>query len=115
MGHAVSAHPAERNRGCRSRCPFTDRTVELVVAPDGVKSSRPEDLHVSFPSLAATDTANITGSFCCDVFFLAGTGAARTWRATHAEGMVLDLRGRMSSGVVQSSRCSDPLPQQAWR
>jgi len=75
----------------RSRCPVTDGTVELVVAPDGVKNSRPEDLHVSFPSLAATDTANITGSFCCDVFFLAGTAAARTWRATHAEGLPLCL------------------------
>ena len=46
---------------------------------------------MSFPSLAVTDTANSTGSFCWDVFFLAGTAAARTWRAAHAEGMVLDL------------------------
>ena len=82
----------------RSRCPVTDRTIKLVVAPDGVKSSRPEDLHVSFPWLAATDTANITGSFCCDVFFLAGTAAARTWRATHAEGVVLDLRAAYELG-----------------
>jgi len=72
--------------------------VELVVAPDGVKSSRPEDLHVSFPSPAATETANITGSFCCDVFFLAGTGAARTWRATHATGTVLDLQAAYELG-----------------
>src|SRR3954452_21359527 len=56
----------------RSTCPVTGSVVELVVAPDGVTSARPADLYVSFPPLAATDTADITGSFCCHVFFLAG-------------------------------------------
>lgn len=75
----------------RSTCPLTGRAVELVVAPHGVTSSRREDLHVSFPAPAATDTTDVIGSFCRKVFFLAGDDAARGWRQTHREGMVLDL------------------------
>jgi hypothetical protein len=36
---------------------------------------------VSFPAPAATSTADITGSFCCHVHFLAGRAAAEQWLA----------------------------------
>ncbi len=75
----------------RSSCPVTDSPVELVVAPDGVTSAHPDDLHVSFPPPAGTDTAAITGSFCSRVFFLAGSDAARMWRQTRAEDVVFDV------------------------
>jgi len=75
----------------RSTCPVTDSAVELVVAPDGVTSARPDGLHVSFPLPAAADTADITGSFCCQVFFLAGSDAAITWRETRSDDLVFDV------------------------
>ena len=74
----------------RSTCPVTGSVVELVVAPDRVRSG-PADLHVSFPPLAATDTADITGSFCCHVFFLAGADAARSWHETRADDLIFDV------------------------
>lgn len=74
----------------RSTCPVTDSVVELVVAPHAVTSA-PADLRVSFPPLAATDTADITGSFCCHVFFLAGADSARAWRETRAEDSVFGV------------------------
>ena len=75
----------------RSLCPVSGSVVELVVAPDGVMSAHPADLNVSFPPLAATDTADITGSFCCHTCFLAGADAARTWRETRADDSVFDI------------------------
>ena len=82
----------------RSACPVSGSAVELVVAPDGVTRARPGDLHVSFPPLAATDTADIPGSFCCHVFFLAGTAAARTWRETRADDTVVDVDAAFELG-----------------
>lgn len=82
----------------RSTCPVTGSVVELVVAPDGVRSARPSDLRVSFPPLAATDTADITGSFCCHVFFLADADAARAWRETRADDLVLDVDAAFELG-----------------
>ncbi len=74
-----------------SACAVTGSVVELVVAPAGVRDARPGDLHVSFPPLAAANTADITGSFCCSVFFLAGVDAARTWREIRADGSVFGV------------------------
>ena len=44
-----------------STCPVSGTEVKLVVAPAGVESAEPQPLHVCFPPLEATDTANITG------------------------------------------------------
>ena len=82
----------------RSTCAVTGAEVELVVTPAAVKHAEPQRLHVSFPSLAATDTANITGSFCCHVHFLAGDGAAQAWRNVHPAGEVLDLQAAFALG-----------------
>lgn len=82
----------------RSTCPVTGSVVELVVAPDGVVSARPGDLHVSFPPPAATDTADITGSFCCHVFFLAGADAACRWGETRPDDSVYDVDAAFELG-----------------
>ena len=82
----------------RSTCPVTGTVVELVVAPDGIEHAEPEALHVSFPPLAATDTANITDSFCCHVHFLAGDDAARTWHDAHPKGEVLHVQAAFALG-----------------
>ena len=82
----------------RSVCPVTGRPVELVVAPDRVECAAPADLHVSFPSSATTDTADITASFCCHVHFLAGSDAARRWQDAHPDGDVLDLAAAFELG-----------------
>jgi alkylmercury lyase len=82
----------------RSTCPVSGRTVELVVAPDGVEHADPPGIHVSFPPPANTNTADITGTFCCHVHFLAGADAARTWQETHPDGQVLDLTAAFDLG-----------------
>ncbi len=93
----------------RSACPVSGSAVELVVAPDCVTSARPADLHVSFPPLAATDTADITGSFCCHVFFLAGTAAARTWRETRTDDTVVDVDAAFELGRRAMAPLLDPV------
>ena len=81
----------QQTANIRSTCPVTGSPVELTVPPARVTRARPADLHVSFPPPARADTANITGSFCCHVFFLAGPAAGRTWHASRPEDVVLDL------------------------
>ena len=82
----------------RSTCPVTGVGVEFVVAPDGVQHAQPAGLHVSFPPPATTDAADVTGSFCCHVHFLAGAAAARSWQNAHPEGEVLDLAAAFARG-----------------
>lgn len=41
---------------------------------------------------ATTDAADITGSFCCHVHFLAGAATAEHWRERHPDGIVIDLQ-----------------------
>jgi alkylmercury lyase len=75
----------------RSRCPVTGATVRLTVEPGAVGESDPEALRVSFPRPGAASTADITGSFCCHVHFLAGPEAAERWLADHPGAVVLTL------------------------
>lgn len=82
----------------RSSCPVTGAGVELVVAPDAIQQAQPQDLYVSFPSAATTDTADITGSFCCHVHFLAGAEAASSWQDAHPDGEILDLAAAFAAG-----------------
>ena len=63
----------------RSQCPVTSAEVRLTVEPERICDSHPETLLVSFPPAAGVSTANITGSFCCHVHFLAGPDAAERW------------------------------------
>jgi alkylmercury lyase len=63
----------------RSRCPVTGASVRLTVEPERIRDHHPETLLVSFPPATAVSTADVTGSFCCHVHFLAGPDAADDW------------------------------------
>jgi alkylmercury lyase len=81
-----------------STCPVSGRAVELVVAPDGIAHAHPPGIHVSFPPSAGANTADITGTFCRHVHFLAGADAAQGWQETHPDGHVLDLTAAFELG-----------------
>jgi alkylmercury lyase len=91
----------------RSRCPVTGATVRLAVEPGGVRDAHPEPLGVSFPRPGAASTADITGSFCSHVHFLAGPEAAARWRAEHPGAVVLTLDDAFELGRV-ATRCCLP-------
>jgi alkylmercury lyase len=96
----------------RSTCPVTGRRVRLVVAPDGVEHASPAGIHVSFPPLASTSTADITGTFCCHVRFLVGADAAHTWQQTHPDGHVLDLAAAFELGRRTTAPLTAPSTAQ---
>lgn len=81
-----------------STCPVTGTRVELTVSRDRIADPNPQDLLVSFPPIAETDTADITGSFCCHVHFLAGEHAAEAWLAKQPQGHVLRLDDALELG-----------------
>ena len=63
----------------RSRCPVTAADVRLTVEPERIRDHHPDTLLVSFPPAATVSTADVTGSFCCHVHFLAGPHATEAW------------------------------------
>jgi alkylmercury lyase len=81
-----------------STCAVTGAPVQLVVSPGGVERARPDELHVSFPPLAATRVSDITNSFCCHVHFLAGADATAAWQREHPDGYALDLDAAFELG-----------------
>jgi alkylmercury lyase len=84
---ALLGQPADAQSGC----PVSGAEVRLRVAPDGVRAAEPEQLWVSFPQPGSASTADITGSFCCHVHFLAGRAAAERWSNEHPGAVVLTL------------------------
>jgi hypothetical protein len=72
--------------------------VELVVSPDAIIGSAPDDVRVSFPPLAAIKPSDITTSFCCHVHFLAGAQAAESWQAARPDSQMLDLEAAFVFG-----------------
>lgn len=82
----------------RSACRITGSAIELAVSPRRVEHADPPDVHVSFPSLATTDTRDITGSFCGHVHFLANDDAARGWLQANPGGETLDLASAFALG-----------------
>jgi alkylmercury lyase len=93
----------------RSRCPVTGAEVGLTVEPDGFRKSDPDTLRVSIPRPEATSTADITGSFCCHVHFLAGPDAADRWVADHQGAIALTLDdafelGRLATQPLLAAR-----------
>ncbi len=88
----------------QSTCPETGSHVRLVVDRSGIRHAEPEALWVSFPAPATTSTADITGSFCCHVHFLAGRSAADRWLSRHAGATVLTLRDAFELGRI-ATRC----------
>jgi alkylmercury lyase len=86
-----------------STCPVTGRGVRLTVDPNGVRHFDPEPLWVSFPPASTTSTADITGTFCCHVHFLAAT---EQWRHEHPEGTVLSLADAYELGRKATRGCT---------
>jgi alkylmercury lyase len=105
--------PALLNETARvlAKCAVTGADVELVVSPRGVQSVRPEELYVTFPPMEDTNTRDITSSFCCHVVFLAGADAVRTWKDTHARGMVLNLDAAYELGRRKVTPLLERAPQ----
>jgi len=87
-----------------STCPVTGSGVRLSVDPNGVRHADPQPLWVSFPPAATTSTADITGTFCCHVHFLASPAAAEHWLNRHPEGTVLDIDDAYELGR-KATRC----------
>jgi alkylmercury lyase len=94
----------DQSAGVRSRCPITGTEVRLTVAPTGIVGVDPPALRVSFPPPATTSTADITGTFCCHVHFLAGPVAAAQWLNRHPGGAVLELDDAYELGRA-ATRC----------
>jgi alkylmercury lyase len=90
----------------RSRCRVTGTDVRLTVAPSGVVDFDRPGLKVSFPPRTTTSTADITGTFCCHVHFLAGAGAAERWLRRHPGGLALDLDDAYELGRVVARCCT---------
>ena len=89
-----------------SICPVTGSRVRLTVAPSGFHDLHPEELWVSFPSPATTSTADITGTFCCHVHFLAGRPAADEWLSRHAGATALTLPDAFELGRLATRCCA---------
>jgi len=94
----------DQSASVRSRCPITGTAVRLAVAPSGIVDVDPSALGVSFPPPTTTSTADITGTFCCHVHFLAGPAAADEWLGRHPAGTVLELDVAYELGRV-ATRC----------
>jgi alkylmercury lyase len=88
-----------------STCPVTGTPVRIEVAPDRILDADPREVWVSFPAPDRTSTADVVGSFCCHVHFLAGRGAAERWLGRSEGGRVLDLPTAHALG----SRCTECL------
>jgi alkylmercury lyase len=94
----------DQSADVESRCPITSTDVRLTIAPNGVADFDPPALRVSFPPPTTTSTADITGTFCCHVHFLAGRAAAAQWLIQHPAGIVLELDDAYELGRV-ATRC----------
>jgi alkylmercury lyase len=86
-----------------STCPETGTPVRLAADQSAVRAVDPEDLGVSFPAPGPASTADITGTFCCHVHFLAGRSAADQWLSGHDGATVLSVPdafelGRLATG-----------------
>jgi alkylmercury lyase len=96
----------DRSATVRSRCPITRTEVRLHVAPTGIVDSDPTALRVSFPPPNTTSTADITGTFCCHVHFLAGPTAADQWLSRHPGGLALALDDAYELGRLATHCCA---------
>jgi alkylmercury lyase len=61
---------------------------------------------VSFPAAATTSNADIKGTFCCHVHFLATLAAADEWLSQHPGGTVLDIDAAYELGRKATHCCS---------
>ena len=91
----------------KSSCPITGTPVRLTVDQSGVRAVDPEDLWVSFPPPGSASTADITGTFCCHVHFLAGRSAADQWLSRRARATLLSVPDAFELGRL-ATRCAPP-------
>jgi alkylmercury lyase len=89
-----------------SNCPVTDTPVRLAVDQFGVRDIHPEDVGVSFPPPGTASTADITGSFCCHVHFLAGRSATDEWLSRHEGATVLSVPDAFALGRLATRCCA---------
>jgi alkylmercury lyase len=82
----------------QSHCPVTGAEVRLTVTPEGVRAAEPPTLWLSFPQPPSASAADITGTFCCHVHFLASHEAASGWSRDHAGAVVLTLEAAYELG-----------------
>jgi len=87
-----------------STCAVTGSEVRLTVDPDGVRHSDPRPLWLSFPAPSTTSTADITGTFCCHVHFLATRSATEDWLSRYPDATVLGLDDAYELGR-RATRC----------
>ena len=99
---AMLGQPAD----VQSTCPVSGNAVRLSVDPNGVRQADPQPLWVSFPPAATTSTADITGTFCCHVHFLATPAAAEHWLNRHPDGTVLDIDDAYELGRKATCCCT---------
>jgi alkylmercury lyase len=95
----------------QSSCPISGTQVRLAVDQSNVRDVDPEDLWVSFPPRGTASTADITGTFCCHVHFLAGRAAADQWPSRHQGATVLSVPdafevGRLATRYLRLSAAS---------
>ncbi len=76
--------------------------MRLTVDPEGVRRYDPQPLWISFPPAATTSPADITGTFCRHVHFLA---VREQWLDQHPDGNVLSLDDAYELGR-KTTRCS---------
>jgi alkylmercury lyase len=95
----------------QSTCAVTGSPVRLTVNPSGFSDVDPEELWVSFPPAATMSTADITGTFCCHVQFLAGRPAADRWLGRHDGAMALALADAFELGRL-ATRCCARKPEE---
>lgn len=88
-----------------SNCPVTSTRVRLAVEQSGVRDVHPEDLWISFPPPDTLSTADITGTFCCHVHFLATRTAAEEWLSRHEGATVLSVPDAFELGRLATRCC----------
>jgi hypothetical protein len=89
-----------------SNCAVTGNTARLTVAPSGVSDGHAEKPWLPFPAPATMSPADITGTFCCRVHFLAGGAAADQWVALHDGGTALTLPDAFELGRLATRGCA---------
>jgi len=96
-----------RSADVQSTCPITGSAARLTVDPDGIRECDPQPLWVSFPPTATTSTADITGTFCCHVHFLASAAATGQWLQGNPDGTVLAIEDAYELGRKATGCCSE--------
>lgn len=94
-----------------SHCPTTGNEINLSVHPDGVESTKSDEIVVSFliPDEAALKE-DVTASFCHYVHFFSSLAAGEQWTADHPDTFLLSLEDAFLVGKnVNAARYQQSL------